>query len=93
MIQYGIWVILIETADPEETGVLADEALEIGKTDKCIVRSAVIVERNARCLLGQPGVNPFSAASVLKKRAAVRIQEDLEIATIGNPEITHNLRQ
>lgn len=72
---------------------MADGALETGTIDKCIVPPAVIVERNAKYLLGQPGVNLFSAASVLKKRPAVRIQRDLEIGTINDLKIMHNLKQ
>lgn len=46
---------------------MADEASEIGAIDKCLVRLAVIVERNARYLFSQPEVNLFTAVTVLKK--------------------------
>ena len=47
---------------------MADGVLEIGAIDKCLVQFAVIVERNARYLFSQPGVNLFFAVTVLKKR-------------------------
>ena len=47
---------------------MANGALETEAIDKCIVQPAVIVERNAKYLLSQPGVNLFSAATVLKKK-------------------------
>ena len=72
---------------------MADGALETGTIDKCIVQPAVIVERNAKYLLSQPELSLFSAASVLKKKAAVQVQEDLGIETTGNLKTTYNLRQ
>lgn len=73
-----LWETLIEMIGAGEGEVLVGVTLEEGifvvaglteevQTGQCIKQFAVIVEKNARYLLGQQTASPFFVANVLKK--------------------------
>ena len=66
VLYYRQWEILIEVAEGDV--LLAGGILE-AKIVLCLKPLAVIVEMNAKCLLGQQAVNRFIAVTVLKEWA------------------------
>ncbi len=66
MVYYKLWEILTGVAEVDV--LLAGEILE-AKIVLCLKPLAVIVEMNAKYLLGQQAVNRFIAVTVLKEWA------------------------
>ena len=93
--QYGImrntWEIFKEEVLQDLEEISAEEILEgVAEIEKCIVQSAVTVERTAKFLLNQRAVNQYIVLIVLKKWGEEGILENFKIEAQKEKIADHN---